>query len=293
MVGDVAASQSSAPFAAILSTDVCPVCGHATTVYRVMRYGDDRWLEPIPVPCQCIEGSTLTAGSSEMLAQEREDRSKRRAAKTLSLVGLQSLYNLGDCDCVDKVMSGGSGELRRSVAAYLDDSSYRIAHGIGLALIGPTRTGKTTAACALVQALTAQGYVVAHARARDYLAALRASYDDGSRWTEAQLLDALCKADVIVLDDLGAGRHPTEWGLSMLYTIIDDAYSRRAPTIVTTNCTEQQLSNLLKDGCGVDRISPRLFERAETLYLDDCCYTDHVRAATEVLVDKRNRKLQY
>lgn len=290
MTSDVSESQASAPFMVVPGADVCPDCGHATAVYRLMRHGRDRWLEPIPVPCQC-EISKLAVGSSDALEQERGERSKQRASKRLSLVGLQSLCNPSDCDCIDKVMAGESDELRRSIAAYLEDSPYRITHGIGMSLIGPSRVGKTTAACALVQALTAQGYVVAHARVSDYLAALRASYDDGSRYTETQLLDALRKVDVIVLDDLGAGRSLTAWALEMLYTIVDDAYRQLTPLICTTNCSEQQLSDLLSDEFGVDRISPRLFERSETLYLDDICYTDCVRASTEGLIANRNRVL--
>jgi DNA replication protein DnaC len=68
---------------------------------------------------------------------------------------------------------------------------------------------------------------------------VRSSFDkDG--YTEEHYKNALVKADVLVIDDLGAEK-VTEYALSFLYIIINGRYENMKPTIVTTNLTSEEV----------------------------------------------------
>lgn len=50
----------------------------------------------------------------------------------------------------------------------------------------------------------------------------------------------LMSADLVVLDDLGREKS-TEWGIERLYVLLNERYNHCRPTIVTTNCSPQEL----------------------------------------------------
>ena len=70
--------------------------------------------------------------------------------------------------------------------------------------------------------------------------------------TEEWLLDKYSRADVLMLDDLGAEK-PTEWVLQTLYLIIDRRYRNMKKTIVSSNYSLSQIAKRLDD-----RISSRI-----------------------------------
>ena len=79
---------------------------------------------------------------------------------------------------------------------------------------------------------------------------------------EAAPLDWVRRAALLVIDDLGtAGRKdgkPTEAWLAAMEDVIDYRYSKRLPTIITTNLTRAQIAKLYQL-----RIAGRLDEIAD------------------------------
>ena len=75
-----------------------------------------------------------------------------------------------------------------------------------------------------------------------------------------------CASRLVVLDDLGAER-PTAWARERLTMLLDHRYGRRLPTVVTTNLSREQLSNLWdtdrQDTYG--RIADRLYDTGSGL----------------------------
>ena len=59
---------------------------------------------------------------------------------------------------------------------------------------------------------------------------------------------------MLILDDLGAEK-PSDWVKEQLYVIINRRYENMLPTIITTNCT----MNELKDRIG-ERTASRIIE---------------------------------
>ena len=63
---------------------------------------------------------------------------------------------------------------------------------------------------------------------------IQSTFDPDSPESKRQVLDPLADAELLVLDELGA-QQPTPWVRDILYLIINTRYTRRLPTLFTTN----------------------------------------------------------
>jgi DNA replication protein DnaC len=59
---------------------------------------------------------------------------------------------------------------------------------------------------------------------------------------EYDLFEKLCRADLLILDDLGAERE-TSYALEKVYSIIDTRNSRSLPIILTTNLSVDEMNS--------------------------------------------------
>lgn len=120
-------------------------------------------------------------------------------------------------------------------------------------LTGPYGTGKTSLAVSILKKrITEHGerglFVVVPA----LFAEIRASFNNNGGGDSA-LLQRVTNVNLLVLDDLGAER-PTEWVQEQMYHILNTRLINGRPTIVTTNCSVQEL---------IDRLGPRTMERVK------------------------------
>src|SRR5205085_10686639 len=109
---------------------------------------------------------------------------------------------------------------------------------------------------------------------RDLLRVIRSTYDPSIRTTEIEVLRPVMRADLLVLDDLGAEK-PSEWVEETMHLIVNTRYNERRPTIFTSNYDdvpdEAGDPNSLKARVGF-RIHSRLHEMCEFLELDGADY---------------------
>jgi DNA replication protein DnaC len=106
---------------------------------------------------------------------------------------------------------------------------------VGLLLVGPPGTGKTHLTVGLLRELASRkGARVLFVEQRELLKELQATFDGAGGRTEADVLSRVLEAEVLLLDDLGAGR-TTAWAQDVMHDVLAHRYNRRLPTLMTTN----------------------------------------------------------
>lgn len=141
-----------------------------------------------------------------------------------------------------------------------------------LVLSGPYGSGKSHLAYATAGAFLRAGHAVYISTVPDLLEALRRGFNGQGEDSYERRFDTVCRAELLVLDDLGA-QSQTEWAAEKLYQIIDFRYRLRLPLMVTTNVNpfapagrlDQRVLSRLMDGAHL----PDGFSRVHLLAVGD------------------------
>jgi len=132
-----------------------------------------------------------------------------------------------------------------------------------LYLNGPVGIGKTHLAVGALRVWIEMGHSGTFKLSRDLLDRIRQGYDDGSY---RDVMDALLKTDLLVIDDLGSERHKEntddDWASEKLFQIIGGRYDNNRRMIVTANYSLGSLAKRL----GNQRLTSRILEMATTKY---------------------------
>lgn len=141
----------------------------------------------------------------------------------------------------------------------------------GLAIIGPSRTGKTVLAMGLARSLFMDGYQVCIRKMARFARAVGSL--NAARHAE---VDLLCQVPILILDDIDKPKF-TEAVEVALYEVLEERYAARRPIICTLNATSREelnamfpsraepIINRLKDLCRFITVAPtpKVAERSE------------------------------
>ncbi|MCL4846567.1 MAG: ATP-binding protein [Acidobacteria bacterium] len=145
----------------------------------------------------------------------------------------------------------------------------------GLFLLGPPGVGKTHLAVAVLKHVTRlRGGRGLFYDTRELLRVIRHTYDPVARASETDVLKPVMRADLLVLDDLGAEK-TSEWVDETLNLIVNSRYSERRVTVFTSNYDigDPTEPDSLQVRVGF-RMYSRLHEMCEFLHLDGADYRE-------------------
>ena len=144
----------------------------------------------------------------------------------------------------------------------------------GLLFIGPSGIGKTHIAVSVLREVVLKGIRGVYYDTRSLLSTIRSTYNPVTRASEAEVLDEVMGAELLVLDDLGAERL-TDWVEETMHLVVNTRYNERRPTLFTTNyedVSEQEMDSLcVRVGY---RLLSRLREMCEFLEYDGPDYRE-------------------
>lgn len=119
----------------------------------------------------------------------------------------------------------------------------------GLFMTGPTGSGKTHLAAAIIRARFELGGKASFRRAADLYAQVRASYGAFDELSETAILAGYCGVPLLVLDDLASGSL-SDHERRIALEVIDRRMNNGLPTIVTTNWTCEEIGAKMDERIG-------------------------------------------
>jgi DNA replication protein DnaC len=164
----------------------------------------------------------------------------------------------------------------------------------GLLFMGNCGVGKTHLAVAAFKELVLRGHEGLFYDYRELLKEIQASYNPVNQSTEMSVLEPVLKAELLLLDDLGASK-PSAWALETVGHILNSRYNEKRITLITTNYLDgesaQRARSVLPSGEAVvntedtladrvgQRIRSRLYEMCRTVEIFAFDYRKIVRQA--------------
>jgi DNA replication protein DnaC len=124
-----------------------------------------------------------------------------------------------------------------AVRRFADRIDEKLDKGLGLWLMGPVGTGKTTLAMLVSQSALKAGRSVAIYSLPRLLNEIRDTHR--AERSHVDLLDRLTAVDLLHIDDVGAER-TTDWVLEELYSIVNARYEDERSMVITTNILDRE-----------------------------------------------------
>lgn len=230
--------------------EVCKFCGKLLQPKGIVVFGIVVIWQPFPIRCDCEQAKAYwekydQEKAAQKAAEEEEARKKALRNKVERLLGKSGIRKRFQQRTFPNFICDTPGRLKNFQIAkqYADNFAAHRAKGEGLYIEGTNGTGKTHLAAAIALQLIGEGIPVICKTSSDLLQDIRKSFDS-ENVREHEILGIYKKADLLIIDDLGK-EQCTDWGMSILYSILNDRYEDMKPTIITTNYNTEGLVRAL------------------------------------------------
>jgi len=123
-----------------------------------------------------------------------------------------------------------------------------------LVFLGENGCGKTHLAAAIVNYRYEHRQPALFIVVPDFLDHLRSTFSPESKISYDQLFESVKNAPLLVLDDFGK-QATTPWAQEKLYQVINSRYNAQLPTVITTNCSTDEMDDPISSRFVDSRIS--------------------------------------
>jgi len=110
----------------------------------------------------------------------------------------------------------------------------RLGNGVTLAFVGPRRTGKTQMAVELMKSVTANGKEAVYRTATELLMRFKATYREGSKETELDVVYAHRRPALLVIDEY-SHRAQNDWEDLLFFELLNQRYADLTDTVLICN----------------------------------------------------------
>lgn len=229
--------------------EICQFCGQEIEPQGIAMDGVIFIWRP-NVRCRCEKATAYweeydRKRAEEKARQEEENRRKAMREKIERLLGKSGIKKRFRQRTFSNFRTDTAERTKnyRIAKEYADNFDWHRARGDGLYIEGTNGTGKTHLAAAVALQLIEQGIPVICKTSSDLLMDIKKTFDI-HEVSEAQILDAYKKVELLIIDDLGK-EQCSDWSMSVLYSILNDRYEDMKPTIITTNYNTDDLIHAL------------------------------------------------
>jgi len=189
------------------------------------------------------------AKQQQKLHQENEVKRIQREIQSAGLKGNLSFYTFANfkADKYEKQLD--------LISKVLKNQNQRK----GLFLYGPPGSGKTHLVCAITNKIITENLgSVKFIQTIDLLLEIKRAFNS-QEITELDIIEKYTSATYLVLDDIGVEKR-SDWTFTVFYKIINDRYISNLPTIITSNCSLDDLDKHFDE-----RIVSRIIQMCEVI----------------------------
>jgi DNA replication protein DnaC len=181
------------------------------------------------VPCDCTSGDKTERALQRARVPERYRHCDFENYETDNEIGNVPREQMAS---YNRSLAQAKLVVQRFAEEFLPVADARTEHG--LLLMGPCGVGKTHLAVAAMKTIVLRGHSGLYYDYRELLKSIQDSYNPESQATEMSVLEPVLKAEILVLDDVGASK-PSPWALETVGHILNTRYNEQRVTILTTN----------------------------------------------------------
>lgn len=184
-----------------------------------------------------------------------------RRERALAAAGVPARYRHCTLDGFDVGWDPQNPHLRRAWRAVREFVDAYPQVDKGLLLMGPVGTGKTHLAVAALQEIVRAKKPPVRARFADFTSLvleIQMTFDGSG--SSRDILRPLVETDLLVLDELGAGK-TTPWVMDLLYYLVNTRYVEGRLSVFTTNFLDPPNQPRPQEEYLADRVSQRIRSR--------------------------------